>query len=113
MKRILTSSLAAAIAAGRLVAGLASSAQAQPRHHDRDHRDHRYEREYRDNGRHHGWRKGGHIERRDWRRGQRVDYRRHKLRAPPRGYEWRRVDDSYVLAAVATGLIASIIIANQ
>ena len=29
---------------------------------------------------------------------------------PTYGYEWRRVDDNYVLAAVATGLIASIII---
>jgi Ni/Co efflux regulator RcnB len=41
------------------------------------------------------------------------DYRRHGLRAPPRGYRWQRVDDSYILAAVATGLIASVIIANH
>ena len=30
---------------------------------------------------------------------------------PPRGYEWREVDGNYVLAAVATGIIASAIIA--
>ena len=59
------------------------------------------------------WRKGGRIERNDWNRGHRVDYRRYKLQRPPRGYEWRRVDNNYVLAAVATGLIASVILANR
>src|SRR3982751_6649781 len=56
-----------------------------------------------DNGKHRGWYKGGHIDRSDWNRGQRVnDYRRYRLQAPPRGYEWRRVDNNYVLAAAAT-----------
>jgi len=59
------------------------------------------------------WHKGGRIERADWNRGQRVDYRRYRLQAPPRGYEWRRVDNNYVLAAVATGLIASVILAGR
>jgi Ni/Co efflux regulator RcnB len=58
------------------------------------------------------WRKGGKIERSDWNRGHKVDYRQHKLRKPPRGYEWREVDGNYVLAAAATGLIASIILSN-
>jgi Ni/Co efflux regulator RcnB len=35
-----------------------------------------------------------------------------KLRDPPRGYEWRRVDSNYILAAVATGAIASVIAAS-
>jgi Ni/Co efflux regulator RcnB len=48
-----------------------------------------------------------------WRHAQRVDWRHHHLRAPPRGYEWREVDGNYVLAAAATGLIASIIAANH
>lgn len=65
-----------------------------------------------DNYGHRGWRKGGRIERHDWNRGQRIDYRRHKLQRPPRGYEWRRVDNNYVLAAAATGLIAALIMAN-
>ena len=60
----------------------------------------------------HDWRQGGRIAQSDWRRGQRVDYRRHHLRAPPRGYEWRQVDGNYVLAAAATGLIASILASN-
>jgi Ni/Co efflux regulator RcnB len=62
---------------------------------------------------HPDWRKGGHIARNDWGRGVHVDYRAHHLRTPPRGYEWREVDGNYVLAAVATGLIASIILSNH
>ncbi|MEE7567174.1 RcnB family protein, partial [Xanthomonas sp. Kuri4-3] len=31
---------------------------------------------------------------------------------PPRGHEWRRVDNQYVLIAVATGVIASVIAAR-
>jgi Ni/Co efflux regulator RcnB len=66
-----------------------------------------------DNYGHRNWRKGGRIERHDWNRGQRVDYRRYKLQRPARGYEWRRVDNNYVLAAAATGLIAALVIANS
>jgi len=62
----------------------------------------------------HNWRKGGRIDRNDWNRGQRVnDWQHRHLQRPPRGYEWRRVDNNYVLAAAATGLIAGIIMANQ
>jgi Ni/Co efflux regulator RcnB len=63
--------------------------------------------------RHPDWRNGGHIARGDWNRGHRIDYRHYHLRKPPRGYEWREVDGNYVLAAVATGLIASIMLANH
>lgn len=62
---------------------------------------------------HHAWRKGDRFDRRDWGRYERVDYRRYHLRQPPRGYEWRRVDNNFVLAAVATGLIASVIAASH
>ncbi|MGH1560530.1 RcnB family protein [Caulobacter segnis] len=41
------------------------------------------------------------------------DYRRYGLRQPPRGYRWQRVDNRFLLTAVATGLIASVIIANH
>jgi Ni/Co efflux regulator RcnB len=80
------------------------------------HRDHdRYDNNWRhDNGRHRGWYKGGHIDRADWNRGRRVtEWRRYHLSAPPRGYEWRRVDNSYVLAAAATGLIMGLVIAGR
>jgi Ni/Co efflux regulator RcnB len=73
--------------------------------HDRDHHnDHGYVR-------HEEWRKGAKMRHEDWERGQHIDYHEHHLRAPPRGYEWREVDGNYVLAAVATGVIASVIAA--
>ena len=45
----------------------------------------------------------------DWSRGQPVDWHARHLRRPPHGYEWREVDGNYVLAAAATGIIASVI----
>ena len=39
-----------------------------------------------------------------------VDHRRYGLQAPPRGYEYRRVDNAVVLTAVATGLIGAVIV---
>ena len=89
-------------------------------HRDNDRRDNDRRDNYRndnnrhDNGRHRGWYKGGHIDRSDWNRGYRVnDYRRYHLQRPPRGYEWRRVDNNYVLAAAATGLIAGLMAASH
>lgn len=47
-------------------------------------------------------------------RGDRVpDYRKHGLKAPPKGHEWRKVDNDYVLIAVATGVISSVIAAKH
>jgi Ni/Co efflux regulator RcnB len=61
---------------------------------------------------HNDWHKGARINNGDWGRGEQVDYRSHHLSAPPRGYEWRQVDGNYVMAAVATGIIASVIVAS-
>lgn len=105
MKRTLTAVLAATLA---LSAG-AGMASAQPYSHDHDRGYDRHDDRHEDRG-HHNWRRGERISHDEWRRYQRVDWRRHHLRQPPRGYEWRQTDDgNYVLAAVATGLIASII----
>lgn len=38
------------------------------------------------------------------------NYREHHLRPPPRGYHWVQTGSDYVLAAIATGLIADLII---
>jgi Ni/Co efflux regulator RcnB len=38
------------------------------------------------------------------------DWRGHRLAAPPRGYQWVQVGPDYVLAAIATGLIANLIL---
>lgn len=61
---------------------------------------------------HDEWKKGYKLHDEDWKRGEHVDYKEHHLRAPPRGYEWRQVDGNYVLAAVATGVIASVVAAE-
>lgn len=75
-----------------------------------------------DNGRHNGWAKdrgnshrwsrGDRMGYNDWNSARRVDYRRYNLRQPPRGYEWRQQGNQFVLAAIATGLIASIILSS-
>ena len=61
---------------------------------------------------HEEWKKGAKMRDEDWKRGEQVDYRQHHLRAPPHGYEWRMVDGNYVLGAIATGVIASVVAAE-
>jgi Ni/Co efflux regulator RcnB len=82
---------------------------AQP-HRDRDHDGipNRFDRH--DNRAHH-WRRGERLDPRLHSRGYMVsDYRRHGWRAPPRGYAYYRTDSGdVVLAAVATGIISSVI----
>ena len=63
--------------------------------------------------RHNDWRRGNRLPPDYWQHARRVDdYRVYHLRRPPRGYEWRQVDGNYVMAAVATGIIASVIAGN-
>jgi Ni/Co efflux regulator RcnB len=96
-----------ALALSALAATLSGGvAFAQDDHHD-DHRDdhHQYVR-------HEEWKRGAHMRHEDWDRGERIDYRHYHLRKPPSGYEWRAVDGNYVLAAVATGVIASVVVAS-
>jgi Ni/Co efflux regulator RcnB len=117
MKRLLIAATALSLVAG-------SAAMAQPYNNDRhDSRNERHDNRY-DNGRHDNGRYDRHDNRgHHWARGQRlpseyrtrghyVDYRRHHLRAPPRGYQWVQVDNNYVMVALASGLIASIIASN-
>lgn len=61
---------------------------------------------------HEEWKKGARMHDEDWKRGAHVEYKERHLRAPPHGYEWREVDGNYVLAAVATGVIASVVAAE-
>ena len=62
---------------------------------------------------HADWRRGGHVPSEYRGRGYVVnDYRAYRLNAPPRGYQWIGVGGDYVLAAIATGLIAQIIIGH-
>lgn len=40
------------------------------------------------------------------------DWRGHRLSPPPRGYHWVQVGGDYVMVAIATGIIASILFNN-
>jgi Ni/Co efflux regulator RcnB len=69
-----------------------------------------------DQGRHEGWyRRGGYIP--QTYRGSRYvvsDWRRYRLKPPPRGYQYIRSDNGdFLLAAITTGAILSIIVANH
>jgi Ni/Co efflux regulator RcnB len=77
-----------------------------------DHHDNNADAHHQTYVRHDEWKKGAKINQNDWQRGEAVDYRTYHLKEPPRGYEWRQVDGNYVLAAVATGVIASAIVAS-
>lgn len=69
-----------------------------------------------DQGRHEGWYKRGGYVPPAYRSGRYVvsDWRRYRLRPPPRGYQYIRSDNGdFLLAAVATGAIMSIIAASH
>ncbi len=102
------------------------------RHDGRDRRDdHRDHRDRRDDHRDDRWqgrdnhRWDGAGPNHDFRRGQRLpdryrhnqyvvnDWRGHHLRQPPRGYHWVQTGGDYVLAAIATGVIADLIINSR
>lgn len=102
--------------------GLGSLTAFAQDHHDRD----RHEQQRHEMG------NRGHEDRHDtyyygargpeWHRGGRLpaqyrdhqyvvdNWRAHHLSAPPRGYHWVQVGDDYVLAAIATGIISSLIL---
>ncbi|RRA49535.1 RcnB family protein [Acidipila sp. EB88] len=99
------------IATAVLCATIAAPASFAQDHHD-DHAADHHDNHGGGYVRHDDWKKGHRMASADWARAQRVDYRTYHLSAPPRGYEWRSVDGNYVLAAVATGLISSVVIAS-
>jgi Ni/Co efflux regulator RcnB len=102
--------LAAAVAAPAI-----SLAQDRDDHRD----DHRSEQRHDDHDRNrgagpeHNWHKGDRIP--DSYRDKRyevTDWRAHHLSAPPAGYHWVNVNGDFVLAAVATGVIADLLLNN-
>ena len=99
--------LGTALAITLLTASLSGgSAYAQDRdHHDKDHDQHHY-------AEHKDWKKGERIRHEDWDRGERVDYRHYHLSAPPRGYEWRMIDGSYLLVNTGDFQIHTVIVAH-
>lgn len=61
-----------------------------------------------DMGRHHGWKKGNRLPP-NYRGHVVKNYSHYKLRKPPRGYHWVKVDNDYMLIGIASGIISSII----
>lgn len=127
-----------AVAAAALAMCMAGGAFAQDRRFDHDDRrgpqqhHQQQERQFERHGARQDFREGRHVDRHgyahpraEWRRGGYVpreyrgrnyvvsDWRGHRLHAPPRGYQWVGVGGDYVLAAIATGLIAQIVISGQ
>jgi len=119
MKRLL-------LAASLAVLSLSSSAAfAHDDDHDHDrrgyhHHDHDDDDDHRHHRHHKRWKKH-----RDYHRGERIevvylepryyveDYHHYQLRQPPRGHRWVRTDDGrFVLVAVATGIIADILLGH-
>lgn len=111
-----------AIAQGRGDRGERRDEQAQRRDHDRRDRD-RHDMGRRGppswaNNRHDRFPDGS----RRWQRGDRLppeyrdrqyvvsDWRGHHLSAPPRGYHWVQSGSDYLLVAIATGIIAQLLL---
>lgn len=135
MKRTIIAALVLSLAAGSLA--LADPPQGYHDHdhdrdHDRDRQDQRHD-EHHDRGEHRGREMHGYVvfdsgryvrphgwRTHRWHRGERLpvdyrsdayvipDYATYRLRPPPRGYCWVRVDNNAVLAAVATGVVLDV-----
>ena len=84
----------------------------------------RYDSDRRDARQYRGDDNRGGGPRHDLRRGQRLnqeyrgnryvvsDWRSRHLSAPPRGHQWVQAGNDYVLAAIATGIIAQVLLSN-
>jgi len=104
--------LVIAVTALSIIAPAAALAQPQPKHgyeyqlvkkrHDdrRDFRRHDDRRQY--------WTRGRELPR-SYRSHVVRDYGRYHLRRPPRGHQWVRVGNDYLLISIASGVIASIV----
>ncbi len=96
--------MAAAVSA--LVAGAGGVANAQAGHAGYN----QHQGWAQDQGAGHHWQRGERMGYNDWNSASPVNYRQHHLRQPPRGYQWRESNGQYVLGAIATGVIASMIV---
>ena len=102
-----------AIAASALLAGAAAADPHPYGHNNNDNHQNSgqhggWGHDYGNDNSHH-WKRGERMGYNDWNSSSQVDWRQHHLRQPPRGYEWRERNGQYVMAAITTGLIFSII----
>ena len=103
---------------GALLMSTSAVVVAQPQgqdHQDQDHRD-QSQRSMSERGHSEGWyKKGGHMPT-EYRGGSYAvtDWQSEHLSAPPRGYHYVRSDNGdFILVAITTGVIASIIAAQH
>jgi Ni/Co efflux regulator RcnB len=95
-----------ALAVSTLALTLVSGVAFAQDHHDQDNQDpHAHYVQHSD------WKKGYHMQHDDWARGEQIDYRAHRLHAPPAGYEWRLIDGHYVCAN-SSGVVFSVVVAK-
>ncbi|MDB6002643.1 MAG: hypothetical protein JWP52_4342 [Rhizobacter sp.] len=124
-----TTNLRVAVLALSLCTATLAMAQPRDRDNDRDHRggppaheqdrrgspppSARDMRDERGAGPEQNFRRGGRLPT-EYRSRQYVvnDWRNHHLSAPPRGYQWVQTGADYVLAAIATGLIAQVLLSH-
>ncbi len=119
MKKLILTAIAASLVASPLAATAASAQQYQPRQEQRHTTVVRHEpgrtvvvsRDVRQNRPHY----------RDWRRGERFDYRQARnyrvvndyrgrhLKAPPRGYHYVQSGNDALLVGISSGVIAAIL----
>ncbi|HXQ12475.1 MAG TPA: RcnB family protein [Caulobacteraceae bacterium] len=95
-----------------LVASAAGAVNAQPGYYSQQPSNYQHNGWSQDQGAQHRWNEGDRMGYNDWSRAQPVDYRAHHLRRPPHGYAWRESNGQFILAAIATGVVASIILDN-
>lgn len=85
-------------------------AQAQTRHQDTRQGHHITQKKHQDVKRH-SWKRGERVS--DWRKRQAIsDYKRHGLRNPGKNQRWVKVDNSYLLISLATGLVAGVVVSR-
>jgi len=133
MKRSLVIATLATLALSSAVSGVAlADSHGRGHERDRDHWDDRHDR--RDDRReerydrhsharykvvryappagyrHYTWYRGAHLPRAYYAPRYVVhDYGSYRLRSPPRGYHWVRVDNDVVLAAITTGIVMQVV----
>lgn len=108
--------VASAIGAVALLGGAASAdpQSDRPPQQRQDNRDQGEHRDWgQDRGNDYAYRRGERMGYNDWNNSPVVDYRARHLRRPRQGYEWREHNGRYVMVAIATGLIASVLLNNR
>jgi Ni/Co efflux regulator RcnB len=103
--------LATLFAAGLATTGLASAQEHHDEHDGHEQAEHHDEHAERGAGPRHDMHKGDHLAA-EYRDNKYVvnDWRGHHLSEPPRGYHWVNTGGDYVLVAVASGVIADLLL---